>query len=371
MRAWRRVTEHLLAIAVLSVGGREALRCPAANRAPAVGVGGPCSCGIGGGGGAPGEQLALTEGVFTGPACPILPRADHATATTVPVLHVFCAQVLRARFAAYMSMSVWHLVYRTLGGQKKVCAWGGGGGILSPGKGGFGKASLVTGQSKEASLNALMMTHHQHHKAARKRFFFKKKIPHDTYLTMISASWGMILSHLCWGTSGPPPPPSPPQHARSAHEGSCQPVGGPRHVSPERGGGWNRGLNDSPSPPPPLARANLCSSTLRGAVTKEPWDPRREGAREGGGVGAGQGVGAPPSVGPVPWLGALPQPPVAAPRAAVRGVAPLSAVRSRGYNPTLLRRARSSGALCVRTERILLHGPWTPLSWAPSHSGMY
>ena len=36
--------------------------------------------------------------------------------------------------------------------------------------------------------------------------FFFKKIPHDTQLKPIGASWGIILSHICWGSSGPPCP---------------------------------------------------------------------------------------------------------------------------------------------------------------------
>ena len=35
---------------------------------------------------------------------------------------------------------------------------------------------------------------------------FQNKFPHDTYLKMINALWGIILRYMCWGTSRPPPP---------------------------------------------------------------------------------------------------------------------------------------------------------------------
>ena len=76
------------------------------------------------------------------------------------------------------------------------------------GGGGSGKGALVTGQSKEARPKPLMMTHHLRREAARKNIF-QKKVPHDTYLKMITALWGCILSHMCWGTL-PPPCRSPP-----------------------------------------------------------------------------------------------------------------------------------------------------------------
>ena len=53
------------------------------------------------------------------------------------------------------------------------------------------------------------------------------------------------------GTSGPPPPPRPPLSAFLG--GRHQPVGGPRHGSPEGGGVWERGSNDPPPPPRPQA----------------------------------------------------------------------------------------------------------------------
>ena len=90
-------------------------------------------------------------------------------------------------------------------GEKRF-AWGGGRGSFEPpeGGGGSGKGAPVTGQSKEVSLKALMMTQHLRRKAARKKIFSKRKFPHDTYLKTIIASWGIILSHKCWGISEPP-----------------------------------------------------------------------------------------------------------------------------------------------------------------------
>ena len=75
--------------------------------------------------------------------------------------------------------------------------------------------------------------------------FFKKNFPHDTSLKMIRASRGIILSHMCCGTSGPPPPVSP-------FGGLGQPVGGPPHGSPEGGGGGAR-----TTPPPPHTPISL------------------------------------------------------------------------------------------------------------------
>ena len=107
------------------------------------------------------------------------------------------------------------LAPQRLGRAKKGLRARGGGVSFEPPEGGVrrsGKGALVTGQSKEAGLKTLMMTHHLPRKAARKSvlLFFKTSSPHDTYLKMMSASWGIILSHVCWGTSGPatPPPPS-------------------------------------------------------------------------------------------------------------------------------------------------------------------
>ena len=58
---------------------------------------------------------------------------------------------------------------------------GGGGVVRAPGRRGVGfgnrKGALVTGQSKEARLKTLMMTHHLRCKAARKIFFPKKFSP--------------------------------------------------------------------------------------------------------------------------------------------------------------------------------------------------
>ena len=63
---------------------------------------------------------------------------------------------------------------------------------------------------------------------------------------MISASRGIILDHMCCGTSGPPPPNLPCQPVG----GPRQPIGGPLHESPEAGGGPGKGLERPPPPPP-------------------------------------------------------------------------------------------------------------------------
>ena len=125
--------------------------------------------------------------------------------------------------------------------------------------GGVGKGALATGQSQEAGLTTLMLTRHLHREAAR-RNFFKKNFPHDTHQND-QRIVGIILGHVCWGTSGPPPP--PPNLLR-------WPVGGARPVSPEVGGGgvWKRGSNDNPQ------RANLSSSTL-GDSGESGWGSRR------------------------------------------------------------------------------------------------
>ena len=66
---------------------------------------------------------------------------------------------------------------------KLACAPGaGGGGAFEPPKGGkeeggSRKGALMTGQSPEASLKPLMMTHQLRCKAARKIFFQKKFLP--------------------------------------------------------------------------------------------------------------------------------------------------------------------------------------------------
>ena len=95
--------------------------------------------------------------------------------------------------------------------QIKSNPWGGGG-RSSPLKEGWGvgTGALVTDQSKEASSKTLMVTNQLRREAALKKFFSKKISPHDTYLKTISTSWGIMLSHKCWGTSEPPPPPTSP-----------------------------------------------------------------------------------------------------------------------------------------------------------------
>ena len=106
-------------------------------------------------------------------------------------------------------------------------------------RGGLGKG-LLTGQPQEASLE----THNLRHKEAQRNLFLKilRYKPQDDQCIV-----RIILSHISWGTSEPPPPSL-----------RCQLIGGARHMSPERGGGgvWKGGSNN---PPPPLA--NLFSST--------------------------------------------------------------------------------------------------------------
>ena len=62
----------------------------------------------------------------------------------------------------------------------------------------------MTGQSQEASLKSLMMTHQLRRKAAEKTFF-QKKIPPRYIPQNDQRIMGIILSHICCGTSGPPP----------------------------------------------------------------------------------------------------------------------------------------------------------------------
>ena len=133
---------------------------------------------------------------------------------------------------------------------------GGGGGDSSPPKGGGGprKGALVTGQSQEASPTPLMMTHQLRRKAARTILFSRKISPHDTHLKMISASWGVILSHICCGTSGPPPPPTP--------TSPVSPSGIPVTGAQKGGGVSGKGAQTSPPPPPPPAQANFPPALL-------------------------------------------------------------------------------------------------------------
>ena len=65
---------------------------------------------------------------------------------------------------------------------------GGGGGVVQAPLNEGGRGWERAGQSQEASLKSLMMTHHLRRKAGRK--FFQKDFPFDTYLKMISESWG-------------------------------------------------------------------------------------------------------------------------------------------------------------------------------------
>ena len=73
----------------------------------------------------------------------------------------------------------------------------------------------MTGESKEAGLKTLMMTHHLRRKAAGRRFFQQEPPPppNDTSLKRISASRGIVLSPTLPSKSprrafalAPPPP---------------------------------------------------------------------------------------------------------------------------------------------------------------------
>ena len=75
----------------------------------------------------------------------------------------------------------------------------------------------MTGQSKEASLTTLMMTDHVRREADR-TMFFNRKSPHDTYVEMISASWG---GHCEPHVLGCLRTPTPPQTSPSGPSGVC------------------------------------------------------------------------------------------------------------------------------------------------------
>ena len=122
---------------------------------------------------------------------------------------------------------------------KLACARGGGGGIIrAPQRrgGGSGKGALVTGQSQEAGLTPLMMTHQLRRDGGPEDVFFKKNFSHDTHLKVISASWGIILSHICCGTSGPP------------QTSPVSPLGVPVTGAEKGGGGSGRGARTTPPP---------------------------------------------------------------------------------------------------------------------------
>ena len=112
-----------------------------------------------------------------------------------------------------------------------------GGGHSSPPKegGGSGKGALVTGQFQEASLKPLMMTH---------QLRFSKKNSPMIHTSKDQRIVGIILSHICCGTSGTSPPNSPVSPLGVAVSTSGSPS-----REPGRGGGiQERGSND---PPPP------------------------------------------------------------------------------------------------------------------------
>ena len=103
----------------------------------------------------------------------------------------------------------------------------------------WGGGTLVTGQSKEASLKTPMMPHHLLGEVARKDFF-QQKVPHS-YIPQDQCIVGDHFESYVLGEVRTPthPPPRPP-------------IGGPRHGSPEggRGGVWKRASNCPPSRKP-------------------------------------------------------------------------------------------------------------------------
>ena len=90
-----------------------------------------------------------------------------------------------------------------------------------------------------------MMTHQLRREVAWKIFFKKKSFPHDAYPKMISASWGIILSHIWCGQDPrpPPPPTSPVSPLRVTVSPSGVPVTGA-----QKGGGPGKGLERTPPP---------------------------------------------------------------------------------------------------------------------------
>ena len=131
-----------------------------------------------------------------------------------------------------------------------IGAGGGGGRWLEPTQrrgGGSGKGALVTGQSQEASLKPLMITHHLRRGGAPGYLFSTQTFPHDPDLKMISALWGITVSHMCWATSGPPTSPVSPSGV------PIRPSGRPVTGAQQGGAASGKGLK---RPPPPPAQAN-------------------------------------------------------------------------------------------------------------------
>ena len=93
--------------------------------------------------------------------------------------------------------------------------------------------------------------------AARKNFFSKKNFSHNTYLKMISASWGIILSHICWGASEAPPSNLPVGPSAVPVSPSGVPVTGA-----QKGGGVPRKGARTPPPPHTHASQYVCGVSL-------------------------------------------------------------------------------------------------------------
>ena len=78
-------------------------------------------------------------------------------------------------------------------------------------------------------------------------FVCLQEVPGTAELKTISTLWGIILSHMCWGTSGPPPPPI------------RQPIGVPV-TGALKWGGSGKGTPTTPAPPPPPSARKPFSS---------------------------------------------------------------------------------------------------------------
>ena len=148
---------------------------------------------------------------------------------------------------------------------------GGRSSLLKEGGGLSMKRALVTCQSKEGSQNTVTMIYCLRYKVARNNFVFIFPPPYDsdTYVTVTSTLCWIILSHICWGTSGPPQTPL-----------ACL---RPRPGSLEGWvGGWKRGSTTPPPPPPlPLCRARttgrraeiVYGGDIQSIVTEHPPPP--------------------------------------------------------------------------------------------------
>ena len=141
-------------------------------------------------------------------------------------------------------------------GKVACTGWGGVGGSFEPPKGeggGSGKGALVTGQSKEAILKPLMMTHHLHRKAAWK-IFFQKKFP-PLYIPQNDQRivGDHFESYMLWYLRSPPPPPP---------TSSVSLLGVPV-TGAQKGGGSRKGARTPPPPPNNPIFPQPCRSSPR------------------------------------------------------------------------------------------------------------